>query len=823
MRTNSLKIISFIILGLMNHTFAQKSANRSLGNLISYNHLNQSLLIETDYGKASLEIFDEGIVRIRIVKEEFTEKFSYAVIAKPEKVKVNVKDEGDNLVLETESLKVHISKTPVRFTIFSADGTLLNADDRQFGTSWIGTEVTTYKTLQQSERFLGLGEKTGNLDRIGSAYENWNTDNPRYGPQDDPLYVTIPFYIGVVNEKSYGIFFDNTHRSRFNFGASNDRFSSFSADDGEMDYYFIHDRDIKGILSLYGNLTGRLNLPPIWSLGYQQCRWSYFPDTEVLSVVNEFRSRKIPLDVIYLDIHYMDAYKIFTWHPERFKNPKTLLNKLSEAGVHTTVIVDPGIKVEKGYSAYEDGLSKGVFIKYPDGKPYTAQVWPGWCHFPDFTMPEARDWWGNNFKDIVNVGIDGFWNDMNEIASWGGGYTPHLVDFSWEGDGAVYRQAKNVYGMQMARATYEGTSKFMNGKRPFVLTRAGYAGLQRYTALWTGDNHATDEHMMLGVRLINSLGLSGVAFSGVDVGGFSKDATPALFARWISIGAFSPFFRSHTHYDTRRAEPWSFGETVENISRNYIQFRYKLLPYIYSAFYESSTNGMPVSRSLAIEYTNDEKVYWFKYQNQYLFGPSILVAPVESTKEFVEVYLPKGDWYNLHTGKLNQGNSEIIVDCPISRLPVFIKAGSVIPMQKGIQSTGFPNGDTLFIHVFKGTDHSEFLYYEDDGNSYKYQNEDYYSRKMTFNPVLRELNLSSVNGSFSSKFKYLEFNFHGFSNLKVSRDKKDVKVEQSEVDLLNALENNDPLFIETMHGRLPVTKCTIENSRNQILLRLEEQ
>lgn len=788
---------------LMSQAFSQGSLSRSLGNLTTFSREEQRLILNTDFGKAELTVYEAGIIRIRIVKDEFRKDFSYAVVAVPGKAGYKLEETQDRLVVRTEALRLDVSRNPVRFSFYTPDGRMLNADDPAFGTSWIGTEVTTYKQLIDGERFTGLGEKTGNLDRRGSAYDNWNTDNPRYGPNDDPLYVTIPFYIGTHDSLVYGIFMDNSHRSRFNFGASNDRFSSFSADDGEMDYYFMHAPSVAGILKQYTHLTGRMTMPPLWALGYQQCRWSYFPDTEVLNTAQNFRDRRIPLDVIYLDIHHMDAYKIFTWHPDRFSNPAKLLSDLKAMGIHTTLIVDPGIKVEKGYEAYEDGLQKDMFAKYPDGAVYTAQVWPGWCHFPDFTKPAARAWWGEKFRGLVNDGVTGFWNDMNEIASWGNGYTPHLVEFDWEGRKASYREAKNVYGLLMSKSTYEGTRKLMNDHRPLILTRAGYSGLQRYTALWTGDNQATDEHMMLGCRLVNSIGLSGVAFTGVDVGGFSKDASPALFARWIGIGAFSPFFRSHTHYDTRQAEPWAYGEVVENISRNYISLRYKLLPYIYSCFRESSLTGMPVVRSLAIDYTFDDKIYQYAYQNQYLFGPSFLVAPVESTRDLVKIYLPAGEWYDLHSGVKHEGNIEVIAESPMHMLPLYVKAGSLIPMQKPVQSTAENPGETLFLHIFKGNSNSSFTYYEDDGTSYNYEQGNFYSRQMSFDPDRREIVLKKATGSKTSQFRDVEMVFHGFPDgTRFSLDGKKLAASESLTDLFNALKPGDPQYLETIHKPL---------------------
>jgi alpha-glucosidase len=354
-------------------------------------------------------------------------------------------------------------------------------------------------------------------------------------------------------------------------------------------------------------------------------------------------------------------------------------------GFHVVVMCDPGIKVEEKYKAYDDGVKNDVFIKYPDNTYYTGQVWPGWCHFPDFTKPETRLWWKDQFQEYIDLGIEGFWNDMNEIATWGQ-MIPENIEMNFEGNRASMRRGRNLYGFQMARSTYEGAKALLKGKRPFNLTRSGFSGIQRYAAVWTGDNVAYDEHMILGVRLVNSMGLAGIAFTGYDVGGFVGDANNKLFARWISIGAFSPFFRGHSMINSRDSEPWAYGEEVEQISRNYIKFRYRLLPYIYSLFYEASETGMPVQRSLAIDYTHDPKIYDGLYHNQYLFGPSILVAPVESTKEYVKVYFPEGDWYSLYDGKRFPGNNEVILECPVHRLPVFVKGGALIPMKPAISS-----------------------------------------------------------------------------------------------------------------------------------------
>ena len=392
----------------------------------------------------------------------------------PKSPTFTILDQPDNIVLKTASLVLTITKYPVRFSFYTHHDQLINEDD-VFGTSWNGEQVTTYKKLQDGERFIGLGEKTGPLDRRGHGYENYNTDNFAYSPNADPLYCTIPFYIGVHHNLAYGIFFDNSYKSFFNFGASNNRFASFSADTGEMNYYFIFDYSVAGIIKHYTNLTGRMEMPPLWSLGYQQCRYSYYPDKEVLIAANTFRDKDIPADVIVLDIHYMESYKIFTWSKRDFPNPKELISKLKELGFHVVVICDPGIKIENGYKAYEDGAKDDVFIKYPDGTNYAGQVWPGWCNFPDFTNPKAREWWKEQIKEYINVGVTGLWNDMNEIATWGN-MLPENIEMDFEGNKSSMRQGRNIYGMQMARSSYEGAKSWMKNHRPFNLTRSGFSG-----------------------------------------------------------------------------------------------------------------------------------------------------------------------------------------------------------------------------------------------------------------------------------------------------------------------------------------------------------
>lgn len=706
-----------------------------------------------------------NMIRVRADRQPLTADFSYAIVGNARTSTAKIEEKANHWLVQTDSVRLEINKSPLRLRFYNAEGKLLNEDEPGLGTQWNGEEGSVYKTLQEGEKFIGLGEKTGHLDRRGDGFTNWNTDFFGYDSRNDPLYASFPFYMGLHHGVIYGIYLDNSSKTHFNFGASTDRFSSFTVEEGTVDYFLISSSHIPGILREYTALTGRMTLPPLWSLGYQQCRYSYFPDKEVLNVARTFREKNIPADVIYLDIHYMDAYKVFTWHPERFSNPKGMVKSLKDMGFKTTVIIDPGIKVEKNYAAYEEGLQKDLFLKYTDGKPYTGQVWPGWCHFPDFTKAQARNWWGQQFKGLVDDGVEGFWNDMNEPATWGQRF-PENVVFDFDGQKGTTRSGRNIYGFQMTRGTYEGTRQLL-GKRPFLLTRAAFSGSQRYTSIWTGDNLATDDIMLTGVRMVNSLGLAGMPFAGYDIGGFTASGTPELFGRWITIGAFAPFCRSHTGYNNRDAEPWAHGERVEDISRRYLGLRYKLLPYMYSLFYEASQTGMPISRSLPLATPQDEKTFYRIYQNQFLLGQSWMVCPVESNKEITKAYLPQGRWYNLHSGEQLEGKQEIMVESPLEKLPIFLKGPGIIPMQNVVNHTGEKASDTLDVHVFFGNENLEYVYYEDDGQSFDHEKGTFLKRNIRYQNQQRKLDIEEVEGPYRSKFTHIRLILHGFESQKL--------------------------------------------------------
>lgn len=765
--------------------------HQSFGKITHWKQTHQGIEGRSDLANFRITVFSAGIIRVQASKYIAFATNPYSVVVGPEPTKVDLEEQGELLILRTSLLRLEIQLKSFALTFYDSQGKLLNKDD-SLGISWIGTEVTAYKQLQPNEKFLGLGEKTGNLNRAGNAYTNWNTDYFAYGVGDDPLYLSIPFYLGVHDQGSYGIYFDNTHKSLFNFGASTNRFAYFSAEDGDLDYYFIHQPSMAGVVSSYTWLTGRMQLPPKWALGFQQCRYSYYPESEVLAVAQAFRDKKMPADVIYLDIHHMEAYKVFTFDGEKFPNPKELIQHLKEKGFKVVVILDPGIKTEEGYTPYHEGLEQGLFLSYPDGQTYEGQVWPGWCAFPDFTNPATRSWWADKMAFYTEAGVDGFWTDMNEPASWGQ-CTPNLLEFDFEGEKTSHREARNTYGMQMARSTQEGALRQAPSKRPFVLTRSGFAGIQRYASAWTGDNVASEEHMLAGVRLVNSLGLSGVSFAGYDVGGFAGEASKGLFARWMSIAAFSPLYRAHSMINTKDAEPWAFGEEVEEISRNYLRLRYSLLPTLYSAYRKSTLDGLPLTASLALSYPQDPSIYQTAFQNQYLFCDALLVAPVESFKEISKVYLPQGNWYYLYSDQQHPGNRVIYQDSPLSYLPVYVKGGSLFAQQSEGQHSEMEHDGVLRLHLYQGQEGSTYSHYEDAGEGHDYLKGEFFARAITYQPETGSLSLQKAEGQFPSQFHTLRIYFHGFNLLSPTLGGRAQTLSSTSFAFLEKLSKFDPL------------------------------
>ncbi|QSO50400.1 DUF5110 domain-containing protein [Alicyclobacillus curvatus] len=649
-------------------------------------------------GNIAVRFLNDSTIRLKLFfGDELNWKSTQAVepvadfLQLEQSLRVEAHPEESVVTLATESLRVVVWKYPFRLQVFTSDGGLV------YQTESISIDksgaITWTAQNDETEHFYGLGEKTSFLDKRGERYENWNSDvYAPHVPEIEALYESIPVLLHVRDKLAYGVFLDNPGRTVFDMRARRDAYS-IQTETGTVDLYIFFGPTIKQVIQSYTGLTGRMKLPPKWALGYHQSRYSYMDEEEVLELAHTFRSKQIPCDVIHLDIHYMDEYRVFTFDEARFPHPKKMMSELAELGFHVIPIVDPGVKQDAMYPAYRNGVLEDHFCKRLEGNIYTGKVWPGESAFPDFTNDRTAKWWGDQHRFYTDLGIKGIWNDMNEPAVFNDTKTmePDVMHGN-NGELKTHREMHNLYGMLMSKATYEALEEQLGGERPFVLTRAGYSGVQRYAAVWTGDNRSFWEHMAMAMPMVMNLGLSGVTFSGPDVGGFAHHTTGELLTRWTQMGAFFPFFRNHSALDTLRQEPWSFAEPYETIIRDYTAWRYRWMPHLYTLFHEASQTGIPVLRPLLLEYQSDEQVT--NLSDQFLIGSGILAAPVYRPDTTVRtVYIPEGVWYDYWTGARYDKPGHILADAPIDRMPLYIKAGTVIAEQPLVQS--FYNGTGL--------------------------------------------------------------------------------------------------------------------------------
>jgi alpha-glucosidase len=746
----------------------------SIGDMPAPRRDASSLTFQNAQGIVSVAAVAPDIVRVRFSPSKaFGRDQSYAIVNRElGDPRATVKSGTSQSQIVTPALTVTVRHRPFRVSIADASGNDLDADDPQHGIASSGRSVRVWKRLRDDEQIYGLGEKTGRLNKRGRqlggySYTMWNSDTFAYENDTDPIYVSIPFYMVLRNGRAHGVFFDNTFRSNIDVGHTSQGLLSFGADGGELDYYLIDGPDPKRVIQRYTEMTGRMPLPPRWALGYHQCRYSYFPESRVRYIANSFRERRIPADVIWLDIHYLEGFNPFTWDPERFPDPPRMVRDLGAQGFHVVPIVDAHPKKQPGWSVYDTGLAGDHYVKNPDGSVYEAPVWPsqapknaGPSVFPDFSKPGARDWWGGLFKQFTDMGIRGIWNDMNEPAVFQTvtGTMPLDVRHDNEGQPTDHREIHNVYGLLNSRATFEGLLRLQPEARPFVLTRASFAGAQRYAAIWPGDNISSWTHLQATIPVLAGLGLSGVPFVGSDIGGFAGMPSAELYTRWLQTGVFYPFMRTHTTLGTPDQEPWSYGTMHEAINRRAIELRYQLLPHIYNVMHESSTTGLPALRPLFLEFPDDSATW--SMDEQFMFGRDLLIAPVLREGELQrDVYLPKGEWFDFWSGRRHEGGKPVVVPVTLDTTPVFVRGGAFIFRQPVVQHTGEMPGQPLEVHVFPAAS-SERTLYEDDGETHAYRKDGFMLR--TFRQARAAeasatIDVTAPGGSYRPKARDLVF------------------------------------------------------------------
>ncbi len=741
---------------------------------------------EAQSGQVRLEItaLRDDIIRVRAGRGALGEDASWAVssAARHDLSPMETTEMGEEVVLRTHALTIHLDRANLHLRVEDQAGRVVLDDAAGAALSFNPQDVpgaqgfALRKAMPPDAHYFGLGDKTGPLDRRGGSFVLWNTDAYQFGEATDPLYKSIPFVLGVQpSGLSFGLLADDTWRLSVDFGKAERDTLRIGADGGAVDYYVMAGADPKAVVKAYAYLTGAPPLAPLWSLGFQQSRYSYMNEAQARQVADRLRADHIPADVLYLDIDYQDANRPFTVSSRAYPDLARFIADLKAMDMKVVLITDLHIAKAPGqnYAPYETGMANDVFLKRPDGSTYSGVVWPGQAVFPDYSRASVRDWWGGLYANFVQMGAAGFWNDMNEPSIFlvPGKTMPldtvHRIDEpGYVARAASHAEMHNVYGMLNSRATYEGLLKLAPDQRPFVLTRATYAGGQRYAATWTGDNTSSWNHLRLSISMLNNLGLSGFSYSGDDIGGYAGAGPSAeLLTRWLEVGAFNPIFRDHEEKGKPAQEPWVYGPDYEAIARRYIEARYRLMPYIYALADENSSTGLPIMRPVFLEYPAvlSKGGGPDASSDQFMLGPDLLIAPPpvwESPNPYL-ARLPGPGWYDYWTGLAISGSAQL--ETPkLERLAVYVRPGAILPKAPLVQSTQQTPQGALELEVYPGADCKGRLYL-DDGVSFAYRKGEYLRQSLSCNATTPTLSLSfgAREGRFKPWWRRIEVVVHG--------------------------------------------------------------
>ena len=742
----------------------------------------------------------EDVIRVTYARGRFfPEDASWAVLpeARRSTVPVSIDHNGDHIGFRTHTLAIEIDKKTLELTVRDLAGNILEQDAAPV--RFDGDAFQIRKKMPLDEHYFGLGDKTGPLDRRNEAFTLWNTDAYRFQESTDPIYKSIPYFMAFRAGHALGVLLDNTWRTSFDFGKGSPGVYSFGSVAGPADYYIFYGPTPKQVVEAYAWLTGTPPLPPLWALGFQQSRYSYMSQARVLEVANRLRADSIPADAIYLDIDFQEKHRPFTVDQAAFPDFPAMIAQLHAKNFRVVVITDLHIAnlPAQHYFPYDSGIAGDHFVKNPDGSIYTGVVWPGPSAFPDFTRPQTRAWWGTLYRDLKHAGVDGFWNDMNEpsVFSSPTQTIPENVLHRIEEEGfaprtATHAEIHDVYGMENSRATFDGLKALDKDTRPFVLTRATYAGGQRYAATWSGDNSSSWNHLRLTTPMLENLGLSGFAFCGADVGGYAGSPTPELLTKWLEVAAFQPIDRDHAEKGKGDQEPWVGGLEQEAIRRRFIETRYQLMPYLYTLADEASRTGIPMVRPLFLEFPNaapdgHPMDIDLTASGEFMLGSDLLIAPAPYPEEDApyDVEFPSSGWYNYWTGErvplpVSSATSSsdlgvipgrdhqfsIRVSPELSKLPVFVRAGSILPLAPVVQSTADTPQGQLTLRVYPGDECSGELY-QDDGKSYAFEHGAYLRMKFSCEKTADgvRFNIGPHEGSYPAWWKEMRLEMFGVS------------------------------------------------------------
>ena len=738
----------------------------------------------------------DDVLRVRVWRgDNAPEDASWAVLAPARHATVSVTpaNSADYVGFRTATLVVEVDVPTLEITVRDHVGNILQQDARPV--EFHGNSFRIWKTMPPNEHYFGLGDRTGPLDRRNEAFTLWNTDAYRFQESTDPLYKSIPYFMAFRAGRTLGVLLDNTWRSCFDFGKESPEAYSFGAVAGPIDYYLFYGPTPKQVVETYAWLTGTPPLPPLWSLGFQQSRYSYMTQERVLEVAARLRKDQIPADAIYLDIDFQDHNRPFSVNRAAFPDLAGMIAQLKAEDFHVVMITDlhiarlPG----QGYFAYDSGVAGDHFVKDPDGSVYSGKVWPGPSVFPDFTRAQTRAWWGTLYRTFMHDGADGFWNDMNEPSVFDTATATMPLDVVHRIDEpgfaartATHAEIHNVYGMENSRATYDGMRAIDPDTRPFVLTRATYTGGQRYAATWTGDNSSNWNHLRMTTPMLENLGLSGFAFSGADIGGYAGTPPIDLLTKWFEVGAFQPIARDHTEKGSGDQEPWVGGAQQEAIRRHFIETRYQLLPYLYTLAEEASRTGLPMVRPLFLEFP-DATVDLHPIDldagasSEFLLGPDLLVAPSQFPDEIEDyaVEFPTPDWYDFWSGDKigllppdppepgapdRTVRYSINVKPSLANLPVYVRAGAILPIEPLVESTAEIPSGPLTLRVYAG-DNCSGQIYQDDGRSFAFEKGAFLRERLTcqVSGDGMRLTIAKREGTYPAWWKQIRFEIYGWT------------------------------------------------------------
>ncbi|HUT80493.1 MAG TPA: TIM-barrel domain-containing protein [Candidatus Bathyarchaeia archaeon] len=703
---------------------------QAIGGIVTHKKSGSVVLIQCENGYLEVKLVSPSIWRIRASHNTLPKYHKSWASREPDlDLQIKTVQEYGSLTLKEDKnvsskndLIVKVSEVDSSVIFERINGDILHQDIEPISMSKRGTWIRTKKAASKKEYHVGFGEKTGKLVKNGRRLIFWNTDQSGYTTRDDPLYQSEPLQISLREDgTAYGIFYDNYRYSVIKLEKTSTSKVNYYTEKGPLCYYIFAGPTLKDVSKQIGELNGKLPLPPRWVLGHHQCRWSYYPEEKVREIARNFREKEIPCDSIHLDIDYMDGFRCFTWNNERFPDPKKMISDLRDDGFKMIIMTDPGLKADPDWSIYQDCIAKDFHCKLPDGKPYLGKVWPGKCIFPDFTNLDVRVWWGKLYKDYIDLGIEGFWIDMAEPSIFDIRRTaPFDVLHDMEGQPETHQYAHNIYGNAFAMATREGLDVLRSNKRTFLFGRTAYSGIQRYASTWTGDNYSTWKQLQQSIPMVLSMGLSGQPFVAVDIGGFSFNCTAELLTRWYQTGIFYPFCRNHSANATQPQEPWVFGEETEKIIKKTIEFRYMLLPYLYTALWEASKDGLPMMRPLFMEFPTDKETYNEKWHNsQFMVGDKLLITPIltklgKNQKTISKkIYLPIGKWVDYWTQEYLSGGKVITREAKINHLPIFVKAGSVIPLGPIVPYVDKTSEHPITLEIFPDNEIQGLAYFDD--------------------------------------------------------------------------------------------------------------